>query len=68
MMSLLQSLLEVRAAIFAGVSHKVDNRAVVALNDDAVGLEGGVVFSRQLYCCCGSGGFSVGSVRTRIEW
>ena len=35
MMCLLQSLLEVRAAIFAGVSHKVDNRAVVALNDDA---------------------------------
>ena len=68
MMCFLQSLLEVGATIFAGVRHKVDNRTVVALYNDAVGLEGGVVFSRKLYCCCGSSGFSVGRVWTRIEW
>ena len=51
MMCFLQSLLEVGATIFAGVRHN-DNRTVVALYNDAVGLEGGVVFSRKLYCCC----------------
>ena len=39
----LQSLLEVGATIFAGVRHKVDNCAVVALNNDAVGREWGSV-------------------------
>jgi len=67
-MCLLQSLLEVGAAIFTGMRHKVDNRPVVALDNDAVRPEGGVMFSCQLYCGCGSGGFSVSSVWTWVEW
>ena len=68
MMCLLQGLLKVGASIFAGMRHKVDNRSVVAFNNDAVGPEGGVMFSCQLYCGCGSCGFSVSRVWTWVEW
>jgi len=43
-MCLLQGLLEVRAAVFTSVRHKINNRPVVALYDNAVGAEGGVMF------------------------
>ena len=68
MMRFLQGLLEVGAAVFTCVRHKIYDCPIVALDEDTVRAEGRVMFGREEYCGCGSSSLSVGSVRTWIEW
>ena len=60
--------MEVRAAVFTCVCHKINDCPIVALDENAVRTEGRVMFGGEEYCGCGSGGLSVGRVRTWIEW
>ena len=60
--------MEVRAAVFTSVRHKINNCPIVALDKNAVRAVGGVMFGGEEYCGCSSGGLSVSSIWTWIEW
>ena len=68
MMCFLQGLLKVRPSVFTCMCHKVNDCTVVALDENAIGAEDRIMFSSEENCGCGSRGFCVSGVRTRVKW